>query len=183
MGYVLILGGARSGKSALAERIGQRAEMPVTFIATADAGDAEMVLRIDRHRSTRPSDWTTVEAPLDLQAAVRSAPPGHFVIIDCLTLWVANLMEAGRGAEEIQRTAEALAEELRTRHGVVVSNEVGLGIVPANELARSFRDVLGAANATFAAYAERSLFMVAGRALELGPVDPSDPRDAGLERD
>jgi adenosyl cobinamide kinase/adenosyl cobinamide phosphate guanylyltransferase len=183
MGCVLILGGARSGKSALADRMGRAAEMPVTFIATAAAGDAEMVLRIERHRLSRPSDWTTVEAPLDLQAAVRSAPPGHFVIIDCLTLWVSNLMEAGRGAEEIHRAAEALAEELRTRHGVVVSNEVGLGIVPANALARSFRDVLGAVNATFAACAERSFLMVAGRALELAPVDPLDPSDAGLERD
>jgi adenosyl cobinamide kinase/adenosyl cobinamide phosphate guanylyltransferase len=183
MGYVMILGGARSGKSALAERLGRRAEAPVTFIATAAAGDAEMVLRIDQHRLSRPSHWTTVEAPLDLQAAVGSAPPGHFVIIDCLTLWVSNLMEAGRGSEEIQGAASRMALELRARQGVVVSNEVGLGIVPANELARSFRDVLGAVNVSFAACAERSLFMVAGRALELGPVDPIDGSDAGLERD
>ena len=180
MGYVLILGGARSGKSALADRMGRAAEMPVTFIATAAAGDAEMVFRIERHRASRPSDWMTLEAPLDLLAAVRATGPASFLIVDCLTLWVSNLMEAGHGADEIQRAADALAEELRTRHGVVVSNEVGLGIVPANGLARSFRDVLGAVNAKFAAHAERSLFMVAGRALDLGPVEPID---GGLERD
>jgi adenosylcobinamide kinase/adenosylcobinamide-phosphate guanylyltransferase len=170
MGYVFILGGARSGKSALADRMGRGAEMPVTFIATAGAGDAEMAQRIERHRASRPSGWTTVEAPRDLQAAVRAASPSSFLIIDCLTLWVSNLMEAGRGADEIQRAAVALADELRTRGGVVVSNEVGLGIVPANELARTFRDVLGAVNASFAACAERSLFMVAGQALELKSI-------------
>jgi adenosyl cobinamide kinase/adenosyl cobinamide phosphate guanylyltransferase len=174
MGYVLILGGARSGKSALAVRMGRGAEVPVTFIATAGGGDAEMAQRIQRHRASRPSDWTTVEAPLDLGAAVRAAEPAGFLIIDCLTLWVSNLMEAGRGADEIQRAAVALADELRARHGVVVSNEVGLGIVPANERARSFRDLLGAVNALFAARAERSLFMVAGRALVLGPADAED---------
>ena len=174
MGYMFILGGARSGKSALADRMGRRAEMPVTFIATAGAGDAEMAQRIERHRASRPSDWTTVEAPLDVGPAVRATGPSNFLIIDCLTLWVSNLMEAGRGADEIQRAAVALADELRTRHGVVVSNEVGLGIVPANELARSFREVLGAVNASFAARAERSVFMVAGRALVLGPADAED---------
>jgi adenosylcobinamide kinase/adenosylcobinamide-phosphate guanylyltransferase len=170
MGYVFILGGARSGKSALADRLGRGAEMPVTFIATAVAGDTEMTKRIERHRASRPSDWTTVEAPLDLQAAVRATGPSSFLIVDCLTLWVSNLMEAGRGGEEIQRAAVALADELRTRHGVVVSNEVGLGIVPANELARAFRDVLSPVNTSFAACAERSVFMVAGQALELRSI-------------
>jgi adenosyl cobinamide kinase/adenosyl cobinamide phosphate guanylyltransferase len=170
MGYVLLLGGARSGKSALADRMGRGAEMPVTFIATATRGDGEMAARIDRHRASRPPDWTTVEAPLDLQAAVRAADRSSFLVIDCLTLWVSNMMEAGRGSEEVVRVSDALAEELRSRHGVVVSNEVGLGIVPANELARSFRDVLGAVNAKFASCAERSFLMVAGRALELKSI-------------
>jgi adenosylcobinamide kinase/adenosylcobinamide-phosphate guanylyltransferase len=170
MGYVFILGGARSGKSALADRMGRDAEIPVTFIATAGAGDAEMALRIERHRASRPSEWTTVEAPLDLEAAVRATGPSDFLIIDCLTLWVSNLMAAGRGLEAIQAGAVGLAEELSTRHGVVVSNEVGLGIVPGNELARSYRDVLGAVNALFAARAERTVFMVAGQALQLKSI-------------
>jgi adenosyl cobinamide kinase/adenosyl cobinamide phosphate guanylyltransferase len=167
MGYVLVLGGARSGKSALAVRLGRDSGLPVTFIATATPGDDEMGLRIEQHRSERPPEWSTVEEPLDLVAAIQAAPAGAFVIVDCLTLWVANLLEAHRPAGEIQALAEQAARELSMRHAVVVTNEVGLGIVPDNELARAFRDVLGAVNVAFANCAERSLLMVAGRSLEL----------------
>ncbi|OLD06543.1 MAG: hypothetical protein AUI56_02920 [Actinobacteria bacterium 13_1_40CM_2_66_13] len=172
MGFVLLLGGARSGKSRLADRLGREARGSVTFIATATAGDAEMALRIERHRGGRPDAWSTVEAPLDLQAAIDSAPGTDFVIVDCLTLWVSNLMGAGRGADSILALAGDAARTLAHRRGVVVTNEVGLGIVPANELARAYRDVLGAVNVAFADCAERSLLMVAGRALELKPMDP-----------
>jgi adenosyl cobinamide kinase/adenosyl cobinamide phosphate guanylyltransferase len=167
MGYVLVLGGARSGKSALAVRLGRDAGLPVTFIATATPGDDEMGLRIEQHRSERPPEWSTVEEPLDLVAAIQAAPTGAFVIVDCLTLWVANLLEGHLPAGEIQALAEQAARELSMRHAVVVTNEVGLGIVPDNELARAFRDVLGAVNVAFANCAERSLLMVAGRSLEL----------------
>lgn len=167
MGFVLLLGGARSGKSDRAARLALDSGMRVTFIATATAGDDAMSERISRHRSTRPATWSTVEAPLDLVAAVVATPADEFVVVDCLTLWVSNLLGAGVAADEILRRAEKVARELATRPGVVVSNEVGLGIVPANELARTFRDVLGGVNAAFARCAERSVLMVAGLTLEL----------------
>lgn len=167
MGFVLVLGGARSGKSDRACRLGLDSGLPVTFIATATPDDREMDARIRNHRDSRPPRWTTVEEPLQLIAAIEAAPAGDFVIVDCLTLWVSNLLGAGRTAEEIRTIAERAAAELVDRQGVVVSNEVGLGIVPANELARTFRDVLGAVNTIFAGRADRSVLMVAGRALEL----------------
>jgi adenosyl cobinamide kinase/adenosyl cobinamide phosphate guanylyltransferase len=170
MGYVFILGGARSGKSDLADRLGREAGKPVTFIATATPGDAEMAERIARHRAARSSDWSTVEEPLDLLGAVRGCPPASYLVIDCLTLWVSNLLGARRSRDEIIALARAVAAEMSERAGVVVSNEVGLGIVPASETGREFRDVLGAVNNVFAGRAERSLFVVAGRALELGPA-------------
>ena len=167
MGYVFVLGGARSGKSDLARRLGLESGCPVTFVATATAGDEEMAQRIARHRSSRPPAWSTVEAPLDVQAAIRAIPQNRFVIVDCLTLWVSNLLGEGRLPDEIRNLAEDAASEMARREGVVVSNEVGLGIVPANELARTFRDVLGAVNIVFARCSEGSVLMVAGRALEL----------------
>lgn len=172
MGYMLVLGGARSGKSRLADRLARQSGACVTFIATATADDREMADRIERHRSARPADWSTLEAPLELVAAISSTPDSDFVIVDCLTLWVSNLMGAGQTADEIRLLAASAARTLADRRGVVVTNEVGLGIVPANQLARAYRDVLGAVNATFADCATRSLLMVAGRVLELNPVDP-----------
>ena len=170
MGFVLLLGGARSGKSRLADRLGREFAGPVTFIATATAGDEEMAERIRRHQEARLPHWTTVEASLALAGAISSTPADSFVIVDCLTLWVSNLLGSGQSADQVSALAEEAARGLAQRRGVAVTNEVGMGIVPANELARTFRDVLGAVNATFADYAERSLLMVAGRALELGPA-------------
>lgn len=170
MGFVLILGGARSGKSDLAHRLGVDSGMPVTFIATATGDDVEMVERIRRHRNARPARWSTVEEPIELERSMQAAPQGDFLIVDCLTLWVSNLLGAGREPDAIRTLAADAARELARRRGVVVTNEVGLGIVPANDLARTFRDVLGSVNAIFADCAERSLLMVAGRSLELRPT-------------
>lgn len=167
MGFTLVLGGARSGKSDLALRLAEDSGCPVTFIATATAGDQEMSMRIDRHRDTRPGGWSTLEAPVDLCAALRSVPAGDFVIVDCLTLWVSNLLGAGHAPDEVARIAGDAAQVMASRDGVVVSNEVGLGIVPANALARTYRDALGAVNRIFADTSERSMLMVAGRVLEL----------------
>jgi adenosylcobinamide kinase/adenosylcobinamide-phosphate guanylyltransferase len=167
MGFVLLLGGARSGKSALAVRLAADSGAPVTFVATATAGDAEMADRIRAHRELRPATWTTVDAPIDLLAAISAAAPEEFLVVDCLTLWVSNLLGEGVGADEVKLAAGRVADEMVRRRGVVVSNEVGLGIVPANDLARAFRDVLGSVNTRFADCAERALFMVAGRAIEL----------------
>jgi adenosyl cobinamide kinase/adenosyl cobinamide phosphate guanylyltransferase len=170
MGFVLLLGGARSGKSALAVRLAVESELPVTVIATATAGDEEMAERIRRHRASRSASWKTVEEPVDLLRAVRSVETGDFLVVDCLTLWVTNLLGAGRDEAEFDRLVEPVVRELSGRHGVVVSNEVGMGIVPVNELARNFRDVLGFVNTRFASGAERAVLMVAGRAVELASI-------------
>jgi adenosyl cobinamide kinase/adenosyl cobinamide phosphate guanylyltransferase len=172
MPFVLLLGGARSGKSALAVDLAVRSGAPVTFVATAEAGDREMAERIARHRAERPAGWRTVEEPAALLDAVRSAPATDLLVIDCLTLWVSNVVAreaAGDAVAAAGEVAGALAD--RPARSVVVSNEVGLGIVPANELARRFRDTLGAVNAAFAARAERTALLVAGRLLELAPPE------------
>jgi adenosyl cobinamide kinase/adenosyl cobinamide phosphate guanylyltransferase len=168
---ILLLGGARSGKSATAVRLAGASGLPVTVIATAEPGDDEMAARIARHRAQRPAGWVTLEAPLDLHGALTVADGGHFLIVDCLTLWVSNLLGAGRTDHEIDIEGARVAGLLRGRRAAVVSNEVGLGIVPANELGRRYRDVLGSLNATFADAASRSLLMVAGRAIDLAQAD------------
>lgn len=167
MGFVLLLGGARSGKSDLARRMAVESGRRVHFIATATPGDEEMVERIARHRAERPEGWSTLEEPIELLQAVCSAPAGDFVVVDCVTLWVSNLLGAGRRGGDVRPLCEAVAKELSERRGIVVSNEVGLGIVPANALAREFRDTLGTVNSVFAARAERAVLLVAGRTLEL----------------
>jgi len=130
-----------------------------------------MAERIRRHRESRPAAWKTIEAPLELLEAVRSPAREDFLIIDCLTLWVSNLLEKHAGDAEINAAADDIARELAGRRCVVVTNEVGLGIVPVNALARRFRDVLGIVNVRFAASADRALLMVAGRAIELASVE------------
>ncbi len=158
----LLLGGARSGKSALAVEIGRRHPGPVTVIATGEAFDDEMAARIDRHRAERPA-WPTVEAPCRLADAVAGAPADDLLIVDCLTLWVNNLHLAGEAVDPAP-----LVEALSSRPGpsVVVSNEVGLGIVPADPATRRYRDELGALNRAVAEIAT-VLFLAAGRAVRL----------------
>ena len=170
MPFTFLLGGARAGKSALATSLAMRSRAPVSFIATAEPRDDEMTARIAHHRAERPADWVTVEEPLELAGAVRALASDAFAIVDCLTLWVSNALERGDGEEAIVAEATTVAETLAARDApaVVISNEVGLGIVPANELARRFRDVLGRVNATAAGCADRALLVVAGRTLALG---------------
>ena len=170
MGYTLVLGGARSGKSDYAVHLAVESQRPVTFIATATADDAEMAERIEHHRAARPPSWTTVEAPLDLTAALTATTIDHFVVVDCLTLWLSNLLGAEVAAADCLRLSDQATALLAGRSGVVVSNEVGLGIVPDNQLARSYRDLLGSINRRFAQRADRAVLMVAGRALELRPA-------------
>jgi adenosylcobinamide kinase / adenosylcobinamide-phosphate guanylyltransferase len=171
MPLVFLVGGARSGKSRLAQLVALETGAPVTFIATGEARDAEMRERIDRHRRERPAGWRTIEEPVDLSRALGSAPGGDCVIVDCLTLWVANLLGAGAAAGDVIASSAACARTAAERGSatVVVSNEVGLGIVPANEAARAYRDALGSVNAAFAAAAQRAALVVAGRAVELTP--------------
>lgn len=156
-----LLGGARSGKSAHAERLIERLPAPWLYIATAQAFDDEMRERIRQHRERRGDGWQTVDAPLDLVAALNAVPDGQPVLVDCLTLWLTNHILADADCDA--RCAE-LADILARPRGpwFVVSNEVGLGIVPDNALARRFRDEAGRLNQRVAAVADRVLFMVAG---------------------
>ena len=170
MPLVFLLGGARSGKSSLAVRLAEESAAPVVFVATAELrGEEEMRARIDSHRAERPEGWTTVKEPLDLSRALAAAPEAASVVVDCLTLWVANGLEAGLEDVEVERRAREVAQVAAARGAltIVVSNEVGLGIVPETPLGRRFRDVLGRVNALFAAAAERASLVVAGRELEL----------------
>ena len=169
MGITLLVGGARSGKSARALRLASDWDGQVVFVATAEDRDSEMAARIARHRLERPASWRTIEAPLELVRAFDSIPAGAFVILDCLTLWVANALEAGWTDEHVERAAAAVATIAAGREWptVVVTNEVGLGVVPRTALGRAYRDLLGRVNAVFAAEAEHAYLMIAGRTLEL----------------
>jgi adenosyl cobinamide kinase/adenosyl cobinamide phosphate guanylyltransferase len=162
---LVLLGGARSGKSTLAIRLAVESEAPVTFVATGEARDAEMAARIDQHRLERPGGWTTVEEPLDLLGSVRRARAGTLVV-DCLSLWAANALEHGLDVEGHGADAAGAAAG-RAGLTIAVTNEVGLGVVPATALGRRYRDVLGRVNAAWVAAAERALLVVAGRVLEL----------------
>lgn len=173
MSLSLLIGGARAGKSSLAAQLAHKTGLPVTFVATAEAGDEEMEQRIARHRAERPAEWTTLEEPVALAQAVDCAGTDDTVIVDCLTLWVSNLILAGHDDEEVQERAGAAAALAagRAGHTVVVTNEVGLGVHPNSDLGRRFRDLLGRVNAIWADQAEEVLLVVAGRAMTLNPVE------------
>jgi adenosylcobinamide kinase / adenosylcobinamide-phosphate guanylyltransferase len=169
MSLTVLLGGARSGKSRLALRLAESSGRPVTFIATAEALDAEMADRIARHRAERPDGWSTREEPRDLEGALRAVPDGTTIIVDCLTLWVSNLLEDGCSDAEVLERARSAAGVARDRAGVViaVTNEVGSGVVPMTALGRRFQDLLGEVNAAWGDVADRAGLMVAGRVLWL----------------
>lgn len=157
----LVLGGARSGKSRQAEGLVKSVAGPWYYLATAQAYDDEMRERIVHHRAQRGGGWITVEEPIDLAGAIVSIPSPQPVLIDCLTLWLTNLM---LGEHDLERAYLALEQALDARSGpvVMVSNEVGLGIVPDNGLARRFRDAQGLLNQRMAQRSQSVLFMVAG---------------------
>ena len=165
MTLVLYVGGARSGKSRLALERARSNGAAVVFVATGEALDDEMADRIARHKAERPEEWQTVEEPVALERALADAAPDATVVVDCLSLWVANVFESAPAEELAERAATCAA----TRPGltIAVTNEVGLGIVPDNELARRYRDVLGRVNATWADAADEAYFVVAGRAMRL----------------
>lgn len=182
-----ILGGARSGKSRYAEELARRAGERVIFVATAQAHDEEMQRRIAVHRSNRPTTWRTLEAPTGVGAAIRAAPDTSpdAVLIDCITLLVSNLMLQGLEPHELQdvnvRVDEAAAQERlqaeldellsvwrsSSASWIIVSNEVGSGLVPAYPLGRLYRDLLGWANQRLAAEADEVYLMVAGLPLKI----------------
>ncbi len=182
----LLVGGARAGKSHLAERLAQPLaqrlaertatrtaashEQPVTYLATSPhiAGDVDLEERIAHHRAQRPASWRTVEAEVDLVTTLTD-PDAGIVILDCLTLWVNNLLWREHSPTAIHDAARTAAEVAAARHAptIVVTNEVGLGVHPEPELARTYRDALGRVNQVWAAAADRTLLVVAGRVLEL----------------
>lgn len=167
----LVLGGARSGKSRFAVDAQPR-QRRVTFIATARPTDAEMRERIERHRAERPSRWRTLEEPCELVPRLREAcAASDAVVVDCLTIWVANLMLRGDSADHILKHADELAAllPLATCDLTLVSNEVGLGVHPPTDAGRHFRDLLGAVNQRVARAADRVVLMIAGVALTVKP--------------
>ncbi len=160
----LVLGGARSGKSAYAERLVTALPPPWVYCATAQALDGEMRERIAHHQARRAKGWTTVETPLGLAEVIATAT--RPILVDCLTLWLSNVMLAGKDIEAEMKKLLAAARASRAPI-VFVSNEVGLGIVPDNALAREYRDRAGRLNQAVAAIANRAVFMVAGLPIEL----------------
>lgn len=165
----LILGGVRSGKSRLAEHLARQSGRPVTYIATATAGDAEMSDRIAAHRARRPRNWTVVETPLALAATVQQhAQAGGCLIVDCLTLWLTNLLLANDD-RALAREQQALLDALDTLPGelLMVGNETGMGIVPLGELTRRYCDAAGRLHQDIAARCDRVLLTVAGLPLAL----------------
>ncbi len=173
---ILVGGGARSGKSdfalSLARRLGRRR----VFLATAQAGDDEMRERIDRHRRTRGDDFRTIEEPVAVPEILPQSPDEEVLVVDCLTLWLANLLLAGHQPDAVLRRVDDLTGVLRQRtgHTILVTSEVGLGIVPEAPLGRTFRDVAGSAHQRLAAVADEVYFGVLGLMLRLkpGPVVP-----------
>jgi adenosylcobinamide kinase/adenosylcobinamide-phosphate guanylyltransferase len=177
---ILVGGGARSGKSdfalALARSLGRRR----LFVATAQAGDDEMRARIRRHQDTRGDDFHTVEEPVAVAEALRRAEGHDVVVLDCLTLWLANLLLGGQGPEAVSRRVEELGDVLARRavHAVLVTSEVGLGLVPETPLGRTFRDVAGLAHQRLAALADEVYFSALGVMLRLKPA-PVAPAGEG----
>jgi adenosylcobinamide kinase/adenosylcobinamide-phosphate guanylyltransferase len=168
MPLVLLIGGARAGKSRLAVQLAAAQPAPVVFLATGEPGDDEMRVRIADHRRERPAHWQTIEEPLELGQALAAADPDSCLVVDCLTLWVANALAAlGPAAVEREAANAATAAAARPGATIAVSNEVGLGIVPDNALARTYRDVLGRVNAAWADAADRSFLVVAGQTVAL----------------
>lgn len=175
----LVLGGARSGKSRYAVEQAAQSGARVAFLATARAVDGDMAARIVRHRAERPARWTTLEEPQDLVAACRRAAAAHdLIIVDCATVWVANLMERGDDDTAVLAAAYDLAklQQERLVSLLIVSNEVGEGVHPPTELGRRYRDLLGVVNQRLASAADRVTLMVAGLPLTVKDVAPPPAR-------
>ena len=194
MGEVwFVTGGARSGKSRFAERLAANTGLDVVYVATMEPLDAELQHRVAQHRASRPASWRTVEAPRDPAGALQLAAPAACVLVDCLSLWVTNhLLEHGEAPSpgDLTRIEAQLEAELATlvthaqgRQGptILVTNEVGAGIVPETLLGRAFRDLLGRVNQQAAAAAVRAWLMVAGRALVLPDPSLERPATGGYE--
>ncbi|EFO33832.1 bifunctional adenosylcobalamin biosynthesis protein CobP [Roseibium sp. TrichSKD4] len=165
----LVFGGARSGKSRFAEDLCLQSGLERVYLATSVPFDAEMTARVESHKQQRGSGWTTIEEPLDIAGALEThAAPGRVILIDCLTVWLNNLLYEEK---DVAAEAERLTQQMPTLQGpcVFVSNEVGHGIVPENRLARAFRDVQGRLNQDIAAASAQVVFVAAGQPILLKP--------------
>ncbi|MBV9247072.1 MAG: bifunctional adenosylcobinamide kinase/adenosylcobinamide-phosphate guanylyltransferase [Methylobacteriaceae bacterium] len=171
---VLVLGGARSGKSRFAQTLAEGSGRAPTLIATATAGDEEMRARIERHRADRGNAWSTIEEPIALaKALARATGPRRVVVVDCLTLWLANILHAGGDADAAANELVAVVAEL-SGPAIFVANEVGWGIVPENAVARRFRDAQGRLNQVMAAACDNLVLVTAGVPRVLKPTaDPA----------
>ena len=161
--HVLILGGARSGKTSLGERIALRSGHNPAYLATAEALDAEMQARVETHKVQRGERFVTIEEPLELAEAIEAAAQEHdAILVDCLTLWISNLLGAGRDVTEAVDDLTDALEAIEEARVVLISSEVGLGIVPDNALARAFRDLAGSAHQRLAGVCADVYFVAAG---------------------
>ena len=172
--HVFVLGGARSGKTGFAERLAMGAGVRPAYLATAQALDSEMIERVASHQRQRAGRFDTIEEPLALSSALESAAGTHDVIlVDCLTLWITNLLGAGRDvAAAVEQLADSLAS-IEAARIILVSNEVGLGIVPDNPLARTFRDLAGSTHQRMAEICDDVYFVMAGLPLTLKGSPPA----------
>jgi adenosylcobinamide kinase/adenosylcobinamide-phosphate guanylyltransferase len=171
---IFILGGARSGKSTYAQKLAERSGRPVAFIATAQAGDEEMSARITKHRADRPAEWTTLEIQRDIAAYLRAHPAqAGLYLLDCMTLLVSNILfqytegetsDEQKATDTVKEEVEGLLAYIRAQKAdwIIVSNEVGLGLVPPYPLGRIYRDLLGMANQRLAAVADEVYMLMAG---------------------
>jgi adenosylcobinamide kinase/adenosylcobinamide-phosphate guanylyltransferase len=167
-GHVLVLGGARSGKTGFAERLAMRNGHKPVYLATASALDGEMRERVRTHQAQRAGRFKTVEEPIELaDAIVTTAKSNDVILVDCLTLWITNLLEANKDVAAAVEDLAAVLAQVKAARVILVSNEVGLGIVPDNPLARSFRDIAGAAHQRLAEICDDVYFVIAGLPLTL----------------
>jgi len=172
-GHILVLGGARSGKTSFAERLAMRSGSRPAYLATAQALDAEMRDRVQSHQQQRQGRFATIEEPLELAAAILTAAKSHDVIlVDCLTLWITNLLIADRNVAAAVEELLVTLGNLKAARVVLVSNEVGLGIVPDNAMARMFRDLAGSAHQRLADICDDVYFVVAGLPMVLKGEPP-----------
>ena len=185
--FIFVLGGTRSGKSEFAEKIAGGMGYPVTYIATADIADEEMAARVKRHKERRPHHWKTVEEPKDVATVVSKGLPGETFLLDCVTVWISNLFFGGNEVnlddtlhgmvnkelfvlEQVQNLVQAVRKGINL---VAVAGEVGLGVVPAEESGRIFRDLAGKVNQLLASSADEVYFVVAGVPLKIKPGEKS----------